>query len=201
MATNLYQSLTTAPEPGRPLVFAFHGTGGDERQLFQLAAQLVPGAGVVSPRGDVSERGAARFFKRAAEGVYDMEDLGRARTKMAEFVAAHRALYPESPAYGFGYSNGANILAAVFLEQPGLFDRVGLLHPLVTWEPAPDLDLSGRKVVLTAGRNDPITPWAQSARLIEQLTGAGADVETDVHDGGHELRDSELAALARGFAD
>ncbi|GAA0787392.1 alpha/beta hydrolase [Roseibium denhamense] len=201
MPTKLYETLTKAPEPGRPLIFAFHGTGGDERQLFQLAAQLVPGAGVVSPRGDVSERGAARFFKRTAEGVYDMDDLARATTKMADFISAHSALYPDSPAYGFGYSNGANILAAVFLEQPGLFDRVGLLHPLVTWEKPHDLDLSGRKVVLTAGRNDPITPWAQSARLIEDLQLAGADIETDVHDGGHELRDSELAALVRGFAD
>lgn len=201
MLTNLYETLTKAPEPGRPLIFAFHGTGGDERQLFQLATQLAPGAGVVSPRGDVSERGAARFFKRTAEGVYDMEDLTRATAKMADFISAHRAVYPDSPVYGFGYSNGANILAAVFLEQPDLFDRVGLLHPLVTWEMPQDLDLSGRKVVLTAGRNDPITPWPKSAHLIEDLQRAGADVETDVHDGGHELRDSELAALVRGFAD
>ncbi|EEE47314.1 alpha/beta hydrolase [Roseibium alexandrii] len=201
MPTKLYENLTKAPEPGRPLIFAFHGTGGDERQLFQLAGQLAPGVGVVSPRGDVLEGGAARFFKRMAEGVYDMEDLSRATAKMADFISAHRALYPDCPAYGFGYSNGANILAAVFLEQPDLFDRVGLLHPLVTWEMPQDLDLSGRKVVLTAGRNDPITPWPKSARLIEDLQRAGADIETDVHDGGHELRDSELAALVRGFAD
>ncbi|MFN3131139.1 alpha/beta hydrolase [Roseibium sp.] len=201
MSTNLYETLTKAPEPGRPLIFAFHGTGGDERQLFQLAGQLAPGAGVVSPRGDVSERGAARFFKRTAEGVYDMEDLSRATAKMADFISAHRALYPDSPAYGFGYSNGANILAAVFLKHPGLFDRVGLLHPLVTWDLPQALDLSGREVLLTAGRNDPITPWVQSVRLIEDLQRAGANVETDVHDGGHELRDSELAALVRGFAD
>lgn len=200
MSMDLYQARTSAPDQERPLVFAFHGTGGDEYQFFELAGQLVPGAGVISPRGDVSEGGAARFFRRTGEGVYDMDDLARATDKMISFIEVHRAAFPGHPAYAFGYSNGANILASVFLQRPDLFDRVGLLHPLVTWTPAPNAGLTGRPVLITAGRRDPITPWPMSEQLIAWLKDQGADVHTDIHDGGHELRNSELTALHHLFS-
>ncbi len=199
MSTDLYQALVKAPAHGAPLVFAFHGTGGDEHQLFDLATQLVPGAGVIAPRGDVSEMGAARFFRRTGEGVYDMDDLARATDKMIAFVDAHRAAHPHRPVYAFGYSNGANILASVFLKRPDLFDRVGLLHPLVTWQPDAHPELAGRRVLVTAGERDPITPFAMSQSLIDWLNDAGVDVETSVHEGGHELRNTELIALKSLF--
>ena len=199
MSKDLYQALVRAPQSARPLVFAFHGTGGDEHQLFELAGELVAGGGVVSPRGDVSEMGAARFFRRAAEGIYDMEDLARATEKMITFIEAHRSEYPGHPVYGFGYSNGANILASVFLKRPDLFEAVGLLHPMVTWEPEVNPQLKGRKVLVTAGRRDPITPLTMSERLIKWLSENGAVVTSDIHEGGHELRNSELTALATHF--
>ena len=200
MSLNAYAARVSAPQPSRPLVFAFHGTGGDEHQLFDLAEKLVPGAGVVSPRGDVSEMGAARFFKRAAEGVYDMADLERATDKMIRFIEAHASKNTGHPVYAFGYSNGANILAAVLLKRPDLFERVGLLHPLVTWEPEARPGLQGTKVLLTAGRHDPITPWAASSRLHEWLSKNGADVTLDAHEGGHELRNTEVTALQELFS-
>ncbi len=195
-----YHARFTAPKAGRALVLALHGTGGDENQFFDLAEQLVPDGGVIAPRGDVSEMGAARFFRRTGEGLYDMDDLARATDKMLHFVEAHRAAHPSSPVYAFGYSNGANILAAAFLKQPGLFDRTALLHPLVTWEPQPQPELAGRKVLLTAGRRDPITPWAKSEELIAWLEGQTVDVTPHIHDGGHELRAAEIAALVKFFS-
>lgn len=195
MSDDLYTALVKAPEAGQPLVFALHGTGGDERQLYDLAEQLVPGAGIISPRGDVSELGAARFFRRTGEGVYDMQDLARATDKMIAFMAAHRAAHPGSPVYAFGYSNGANILAAALFARPDLFERVGLLHPLVAWEPGAPPDLSGRQVLITAGKRDPITPWSATEALISWLQTTGAEVRTELHDGGHELRNTELTAL------
>jgi len=199
MSTDSYHALTTPPEGEAPLVFAFHGTGGDERQFFGLAQELVPQAGVVSPRGDVSEMGAARFFRRASEGVYDMDDLARATAKMVGFVAAWKAKSPGRPVYGFGYSNGANILAAVMMAQPELFDRVGLLHPLIPWEPAAAPALKDRQVLVTAGRHDPICPWPMTERLVSWTEAQDARVATRYHDGGHELRREELAALAQLF--
>ena len=85
--------------------------------------------GVISPRGNVSENGMARFFRRTGEGVYDMDDLAKQTQRMGDYVAAWKEKYPASPLYGFGYSNGANILASVLMARPDLFDRAGLLHP------------------------------------------------------------------------
>lgn len=200
MTLDVYHAQTRAPQPGAPLIFAFHGTGGGEAQLFALAAQLVPGAGIVAPRGDVSEHGAARFFRRTGEGVYDMADLARARTKMAGFVAAHRAANPGTPVYGFGYSNGANILAALLLEGERLFDRAALLHPLIPWAPGPNPALAGVPVLVTAGARDPICPLPLTKALVAHLEAEGAEVSLQVHPGGHELHQSELHALAQAFA-
>lgn len=197
MALDLYFAKTRAPDAGAPLVFAFHGTGGDETQFFDVVRQVNPRAGIVSPRGDVSEHGAARFFRRTGEGVYDMDDLARRTQAMVRFVEAQKAEYPGVATYGFGYSNGANILASVMMARPDLFDRVGLLHPLIPWAPEPVAGLDGRHVLVTAGRQDPICPWPLIARLIEWLAAQGADVETVIHDGGHEIRPEEVQALAR----
>lgn len=201
MSTDLYTAEVRAPDVGRPLVFALHGTGGDEHQLFELAGQLVPGAGVISPRGDVSERGASRFFRRTSEGIYDMEDLARATDKMIAFIETHRAEHPANPVYAFGYSNGANILAAVFLKRPDMFGRVGLLHPLITWKPEEQPGMAARKVLVTAGKRDPITPWQTSETFIDWLKAVGVDVTVEIHDGGHELRQTEIDALAAFLAD
>lgn len=198
--TVTYHARTRAPDPGAPLIFAFHGTGGDEHQFFDLVHHIHPGAGIVSPRGDVSEGGAARFFRRTGEGVYDMDDLATRTARMADYIAGHKAATPGAPVYGFGYSNGANILASVMMARPDLFDRVGLLHPLIPWDPAP-VDLTGRRVLITAGRRDPICPWPLSDRLIGWARDQGANVTTQIHDGGHEVRQGEIAALATLLTD
>jgi phospholipase/carboxylesterase len=197
MAINAYHALTKAPADGAPLIFAFHGTGGNEQQFFGLVQEIAPDAGIVSPRGDVSEHGAARFFKRTGEGVYDMADLALRTEKMAGFVRAHKDVNPEAPVYGFGYSNGANILASVALQHPGLFERVGLLHPLIPWEPEANPGLAGLRVLITAGQNDPICPWPMSERMIRYFEAQGSDVTTAVHTGGHGILDPELTELAR----
>jgi phospholipase/carboxylesterase len=199
MTRDAYFAATTHGETGRPLVFAFHGTGGTEAQFVGLAAQLVPGAAVVAPRGDVSEHGAARFFRRMGEGRYDMADLALRTEKMAGFIAAHKSAQPDRPVFGFGYSNGANILASVIMARPDLFDRVALLHPLIPWQPAPVAGLAGKRVLVTAGRRDPICPWPLTEGLIGWASAQGAQVETELHDGGHEIRQPEIDALVRFF--
>ena len=191
-----YHALTKAPVGDAPLIFAFHGTGGDEHQFFGLAQDILPNAGVVSPRGDVSERGASRFFRRTGEGVYDMDDLARATRKMAHYVSEIKAQHPGRPTYGFGYSNGANILASVMISHPKLFDRFGLLHPLVPWTPAPAPGLETAQVFVSAGRKDPICPWPQTEKLIAWIETQGAEFKTSYHDGGHEIRREELSDFA-----
>ena len=198
MALDLYHHLSRPGADGAPLVFAFHGTGGDEHQFSGLIGQILPGAGLVAPRGDVSEHGASRFFRRRAEGVYDMEDL-RARTRrMTGFLRAHVQANPGRPVFAMGYSNGANILASVMFEAPDLFDRAVLMHPLIPWTPAPQPGLAGRQVLLTAGRRDPICPLPQTEALADWLRAQGARLDLALHDGGHEITQPELEAVA-GF--
>jgi phospholipase/carboxylesterase len=179
---------------GGPLLFVFHGTGADESQLLGLGRDLMPDATVISPRGDVSEHGAARFFRRTGEGVYDMADLARATDKMAGFVRAHIEAQKPSSVLGLGYSNGANILASVIFAQPSLFDAAALMHPLIPFVPEVHGSLAGRRILITAGRHDPICPPDLTDRLVGDLRGAQAAVTVEWHEGGHEVRPNEIEA-------
>ena len=201
MSTDAYVHRIAQGVKGGPLLFVFHGTGGNEMQLLPLARNLLPGATVVAPRGDVSEMGAARFFRRLAEGRYDMADLARATDKMKGFVHAHADARTRAAGageiYGLGYSNGANILASVMLSAPELFSRAVLMHPLIPFAPGPQAGLAGREVLITAGRHDPICPPDLTLRLEAYFRSQGATTELEWHEGGHELRPSEAEAARR----
>lgn len=196
MPRDAYRHFARPAAEGAPVVFAFHGTGGDEHQFTGLIERILPDAGIVSPRGDVSEHRASRFFRREAEGVYDMADLAARTQKMEGFVTAHRQENAGAPIYGLGYSNGANILASVILRTPELFDRVVLMHPLIPWEPEPNALLRPLEILITAGRHDPISPLPLTERLAAYLAAQGATVELKVHDGGHDISQQEIQAVA-----
>ncbi|WP_342748573.1 alpha/beta hydrolase [Devosia submarina] len=179
---------------GAPLFFVFHGTGGDENQFFALAEQLLPGAHVVAPRGDVSEGGALRYFRRTGEGVYDMDDLRQRTAKMAGFVQARKK--DGQKVVGLGYSNGANILASVQFAAPELFDASILMHPLIPFIPA-DAGFSGKRVLITAGQRDPMASTQTTQDLHDYFVRNGAEAAIQWHAGGHELRQEELLAAQR----
>lgn len=180
-----------------PLFVLLHGTGGDENQFFDLGGQLLPGARIITPRGDVSEHGALRYFKRTGEGVYDMADLALRTQQMVDFVTARRDEGKPARVIGLGYSNGANILAAVQFAAPELFDATILMHPLIPFTP-PDVAFGGRKVLITAGQRDPMASAGMTQALGDYFTAHGAKTEMVWHAGGHELRQEELRA-AQGF--
>ncbi len=190
MEKDSYIHKIAAGNRGGPLLFAFHGTGGDENQFPGLAQDLLPGATVVAPRGDVSEHGAARYFRRTGEGLYDMADLARATAKMTAFVRAHIEDAKPSAVIGLGYSNGANILASVLFHAPDLFDAAILMHPLIPFEPQVEGTLDTTRILITAGRRDPICPPPLTTRLEQALQALSADVELFWHDGGHEIREA-----------
>ncbi|ULR45005.1 alpha/beta hydrolase [Rhizobium sp. K102] len=188
-----------AGAPGKPILIVLHGTGGDENQLFDFGRQLLPEATVLAPRGDVAEHGAARFFRRNGEGVYDMADLSRATEKMAAYVKAFADEYQASRIFGLGFSNGANILANVLIEK-GIFDLAVLMHPLIPFQPEAHSTLAGRKVLVTAGRRDPIAPMAVTEALSQHLKGRGAEVGMVWHPGGHEIAPLEIDAVRDFFS-
>jgi phospholipase/carboxylesterase len=179
--------------PAAPLLVTLHGTGGDEDQFFELGQHLLPGARLVSPRGDVSEGGALRFFRRTGEGVYDMADLARATDKLAAFMRQRIGESEPAEVLGFGYSNGANILASVLISHPDLFDGAVLMHPLIPFEPPPAPALAGKRILITAGRRDPIAPAAATQRLADYFERQGSRVTLFWHEGGHELARPEIA--------
>lgn len=195
MTKKEYISFRREGVAGTPIVIAFHGTGGNEHQFTGLIDQMLPDAGIVAPRGDVSEFGANRFFRRTAEGVYDMDDLHLRTEKMLGFISEVREQNPGREIYALGYSNGANILASMLFRDPSLFDRVALMHPLIPWEPEPQPTLSGKRVLITAGEVDPISPPKLSKSLIEWFKAQGADVDALIAPGGHEIRPAELESL------
>lgn len=200
MSKEAYVHKVLPGTPGGPLLFTFHGTGGDENQFVGLGRELLPDATIVSPRGDVFEHGAARFFRRTGEGVYDMEDLARATERMAGFVRAHLEDRKPSSVLGLGYSNGANILASVLFAAPELFHATVLMHPLIPFEPDVRGSLAGRRILMTAGRRDPICPPNLTSRLFAILQAHGADAVVEWHEGGHEIRQSEIEATRRFLA-
>jgi len=172
-----------------------HGTGGSENDLVPLGRELAPGAALLSPRGKVSEYGAARFFRRFAEGVFDQEDLVFRTHELAEFVQAASREYGFDPTrlVAVGYSNGANIAGSLMLLHPGLLRAAVLFRAMVPFEPEETPDLSGMPVFLAAGRTDRMIPPQNAERLAEILDEAGADLDLHWRDTGHGLTYEEVA--------
>lgn len=193
---NFIHRFVPARTAGAPTLLLLHGTGGNEDDLLPLGQILAPDAALLSPRGKVLEQGMPRFFRRLAEGVFDLEDLRLRTHELADFVGA------AAQAYGFdarrviaaGYSNGANIAASMLLLRPETLAQTILFHPMVPLTPDTLPDLSGVTVFIAAGRTDPITPPDQAERLALLLQSAGADVALRWSPGGHALTHDEVAA-------
>jgi predicted esterase/catechol 2,3-dioxygenase-like lactoylglutathione lyase family enzyme len=185
-----YLPPAAGAEPaGSTTLLLLHGTGGDEDNLISLGRALLPGAGLLSPRGKVLERGMPRFFRRLAEGVFDQEDLARRTDELADFVEAAATTYNlrRDGIVAVGFSNGANIAASLLLRRPGVLRGTVLLSPMVPFEPSAPPNLAGTSVFIGAGRADTMVPQSQVVRLAEILREAGAEVMLHWEPGGHEI--------------
>ena len=181
-----------------PTLLLLHGTGGDENDLLPLGKRLDPTANLLSPRGKVLENGMPRFFRRLAEGVFDVPDLILRARELAAFVPAAAAAYGFDPARvtAAGFSNGANVAAALLLLHPGVLKDAILLHPMVPLVPDRLPDLSDTRVFIGAGRQDPIASPAETERLASLIRQTGADVTLHWQPGGHGLSREEAQAAA-----
>jgi phospholipase/carboxylesterase len=188
--------------PSTVSLLLLHGTGGDENDLLDLGRALSPGAALLSPRGKVSEHGAPRFFKRLAEGVFDLPDLHRQTADLATFIQAAAVEYQldAERMIAVGFSNGANIAASLLLSRPGVLAGAILLRPMVPFEPDTSPKLKGTPVLIAAGTADPIVSPAQTDRLASLLTSAGATVTISKQPAGHGLIAADVAAASRWLA-
>lgn len=185
-----------AESGSRVTLLVLHGTGGDENDLLPLARELLPGAAALSPRGKVLERGMPRFFRRLAEGVFDLEDLAVRTDELATFVddAAKHYGFDRSQVIALGFSNGANIAASMLLKLGPVLRGALLLSPMLPFEPSAPVDLSAVSAFVGAGQADTMIPPDQARRLIEVLRAAGADVTEHWHPSGHTITHEELRA-------
>jgi len=171
-----------------------HGTGGNERDLIPLGHELDPNAALLSPRGKILENGMPRFFRRLAEGVFDLEDLKKRTNELADFIAAAAQHYEltADKIVPVGYSNGANIAASLLLLRPEILRTAVLFRAMVPLVPEKVPDLSSVRVWIGAGDQDPIIPTSETRRLIELLRSAGAEVTIRFANATHGLTDADV---------
>lgn len=189
-----------ATAPGLPPLLLLHGTGGNEDDLIPLGQAVAPGAALLSPRGQVLEAGMPRFFRRLAEGVFDEADLRRRADDLAAFVAEARDRYGLPAPIALGFSNGANIAAALLLLHPETLVGAALLRAMEPLRTPPRPDLAGRSILLVSGAMDPIVPAENGRRLAATLTAAGATVEHETLPTGHGLSQADLTLTRRWLA-
>ena len=202
MDLNAYQHyFHRGTDPAAPPLLLLHGTGGSERDLLPFAQSLAPRSALLAPRGDVLENGAPRFFRRFAEGVFDLEDVRRRTHALADWLIAALQKYGISPdrLIAVGYSNGANIAATLLLLRPESLGGAVLMRSMVVLEavPAPGV-LRGRRVLLLNGTHDPIVPHDHPPRLAALLRTGGASVTVRSHAAGHGLTQVDLK-MAMGW--
>ncbi len=173
-----------------------HGTGGDEDDLLPIGRALAPGAALLSPRGKVLENGMPRFFRRLAEGVFDLDDLRSRANELADFVREAAIEYGFDPArvFALGYSNGANIAAVELLLYPELLSGAVLFRSMFAFAPKVPPKLPGIPVLMLAGKRDPIIGAPLTEKLAGVLSEAGARVEVQWRDAGHELTPQDFQA-------
>lgn len=195
-ALSLVHRFVPATRAEVPPLLLLHGTGGDENDLLPLGQAIAPGAALLSPRGNVLENGMPRFFRRLAEGIFDIPDLMARTYELADFVAAARADYGLAPPIAVGFSNGANIAVSLLLTQPSQLAGAVLMRSVLPFEPPHLPKLNGRPVLLLSGAADPLVPAASRDRLAAVLTQAGAIVTHETIPAGHNLTQKDVALAA-----
>jgi phospholipase/carboxylesterase len=183
-----------AADSAAPTLLLLHGTGGNEKDLLPLGRMLAPGAALLSPRGRVLEQGMPRFFRRLAEGVFDLEDLVKRTAELAEFVhvASHTYQFDLRHVVAVGFSNGANIAASTLLLHPQVLGGAVLFRAMVPIVPDPLPALPATPVLLSNGRRDPLVSTEETERLADLLRRAGAALSLEWQSAGHELTHADL---------
>lgn len=191
----MYEYIYKEAQPGHPVFILLHGTGGDEQNLLPVAEVLDTEAGVLSIRGNVSENGMNRFFKRHGEGNYDVEDLMRRGQELYEFIEekAEEHDFSLEDAIYFGFSNGSNIAINMMLLDESKVNKAMLYAPMYPIDIEETVGLPEAKVFLSMGENDPIVPRAESDRVINIFKDLNAEV-TEFWVNSHELNGDNLLA-------
>ena len=134
-------------------ILLLHGTGGTEHDLIDLGRLIGPRYNLLAPKGKVSEDGKARFFRRKAIGIFDVEDLKHMAIQLTDFIRKAKMAFGLEEIIAVGYSNGANMATGIIFQEPDLLAGAILLRPMVPYEPEP-MDLSSMKILMISGMLD-----------------------------------------------
>jgi phospholipase/carboxylesterase len=202
-ASEFIHRFVPGTDGSKRVLLLLHGTGGDENDLLPIGRELEPNAALLSPRGRVLENGMPRFFRRFAEGVFDEEDVVRRANELAEFIDTAAAQYGFTTAdvTAVGYSNGANIAAAMLLLRPEVLSRAILFRAMVPLSDPPAADLTGQRVLITSGSADPIIPSEEGERLATILQERGAAAELVIQQANHGLVAADLTVSRRWLSN
>ncbi|MBL8902173.1 MAG: alpha/beta hydrolase [Rhizobiales bacterium] len=187
-------------EPGTstaaPLLL-LHGTGGDETDLLPLGKALAPDRALLSPRGKVLENGMPRYFHRLAEGMFDEQDVIKRANELADFIVEAGKAYGLPKPVAVGFSNGANIAAAILLLRPEALSGAILLRAMVPLAKPPQAALAQTPVLIVSGASDPIIPASNAKRLATMLKDANADVTHETLPTGHNLTQNDVTIATK----
>jgi phospholipase/carboxylesterase len=180
------------------IMLLFHGTGGNEHDLIPIARKIAPGAGIFGVRGNISEQGMPRFFRRLAEGVFDEVDIHNRSAELHQFIkeAAEFYEFQTENLISVGYSNGANIATAINFLHPGLLKKNILLRPMTPLIPEVPPNLTGTSVFLSFGGIDPLMPKGEPEKLSGLYKQFGAGVKVNIEPTGHQLSHIDLEKAA-----
>jgi phospholipase/carboxylesterase len=200
----IHQFIPASTRPNQLTLLLLHGTGGNEQDLIPLGRELYPRAAILSPRGKVLESGMPRFFRRLAEGVFDIEDLKFRTHELADFVEKASKVYSFNLRYAIsvGYSNGANIASSMLLLRPEVTFSAVLFRAMVPFIPEKVPNLIGKNIFIGAGEYDPIVPPEQTKMLFRLLKDAGANVILHWQkNSGHELGYDDISVAKEWLSD
>jgi phospholipase/carboxylesterase len=200
----IHQFIPASTRPDQVTLLLLHGTGGNEQDLIPLGQELYPRAAILSPRGKVLESGMPRFFRRLAEGVFDIEDLKYRTHELADFARKASKVYKFDLQYiiSIGYSNGANVASSLLLIHPEIITSAVLFRAMVPFIPEKVPNLTGKNIFIGAGQYDPIVPRKQTETLFDFFEKAGANVVLHFEENsGHELGYDEISAAKDWLAN
>ena len=186
---------------GERTLLLLHGTGADEHDLLRLGAALDPGASLLSPRGMVSENGMNRFFERRPDGTFVQESVLQAVDELKDFLLAAKTEYQiQGEMFGAGFSNGANTAVALQVIHPEFLEGAVMFGSTRPLEVVPRADLSGKRLWIANGQNDPYAPEAITESWVTELRGLGAEVSWLSHPGGHQISPAHMQEISRELA-
>jgi phospholipase/carboxylesterase len=193
----VFRKGTSAKAP----LLLLHGTGGNEHDLQGLADMVAPGRTLLSPRGRVLENGMPRFFRRFAEGRLDEDDIRQRAEELRSFLLSQKQEHGLARFVGLGFSNGANMAAALLALYPELLAGAVLLRAMAPFKSMPAVQLNAAPVLLTSGTQDSMIPGRDAKRLSVWLKASGAELTQESWPTGHGLVQDDITAMTTFFAN